>query len=82
MEKAQIIRVTIEGTDNGLLRATSPDLKGLHVVAQDDVVLRQRTTAMMSDLFELSGRPVNIFEAEEIGAIQSPWIVVPKSADA
>lgn len=80
MTKAKIITVNIEMTRAGLLRATSDDMLGLHVVADNEDHLRELAKEMLCDLFEAQGQVVSIYEAEQKEpTIPAPWVVVPSA---
>lgn len=80
MTRAKIITVKIESTENGLLRATSDDLLGLHVVASNSQRLKELTKDMLCDLFEARGERVSVYESEDISSAQMPpWVIVPEN---
>lgn len=82
MAKARIITVSIEPTEAGLLRATSNEVPGLHVVSNELEELKPLVKSMLADLYEAQGQSVSIYEAEQNeGSIPAPWVVVPRSAE-
>ena len=79
MSNVKIIDIHVESTQNGLLRATSPQIVGLHVVAGDRAKLLVRARAMLGDLFAAQGEDVSVYDAEPRDAQeQPPFVVVPK----
>lgn len=55
MRHAKIVTIQIERTKAGLLRATSSDVRGLHVAASDEDTLRRLVCEMLTDLFAVHG---------------------------
>lgn len=80
MARAKIIDVTVEKTDNGLLRATSPQMKGLHAVGKSLDSLKETVTLVLADIYAAQGLDVAVFEAESLDAdSMPPWVVVPNT---
>ena len=75
---AQIIKVQVTETSTGKLRATSPDVIGLHVVAPDMDTLRPLVSEMLTDLFAMQGHNVTAFEADPTDELVPSWVIVKR----
>ena len=81
MAQAKIITILISRTDNGLFRATSEDVRGLHAVADDDETLRSRVCNMLVDIFAAKGEDVAVYETEPRGdQTPPPWVIIPQNS--
>lgn len=82
MAQAKIVNVDIVKTNNGLLRATSEDIKGLHVVSDTIESLKDRAKSMLRDIFLAEGKDVSVYETEgESPDITPPWVVVSNRSE-
>ncbi len=82
MAHAKLVTIDIVKTQNGLLRATSEDVRGLHVVAETLDTLKERAKSMLRDLFHANGEDVSIYETERASKDASPpWVIIPRPSD-
>lgn len=78
MKKARLITVVIEKTDAGLLRATSPDFKGLHVSARSVDGLKSAVKDVLVELLQARGESACVYETESSDSnVPPPWVIVP-----
>lgn len=83
MQRAKIIGLVIETGEEGLLHATSPDMRELFVSARSVEELKRTVPAVIEAIYDAHGEAVRVLEADGArGAAQdaSPWVVVPKVA--
>lgn len=78
MTAARIIRVRIETGREGLLYATSPNLRGLLVAEPTRAELLRAIPQAIADLYEAIGERVLVTEAanEEADGLH-PWVAFP-----
>lgn len=76
MDRARIVHVEIEATPQGLLRATSPQERGLHAAGRTLDGVRSAVGAMLRDLYSARGHNVSVIEADT-GDEAVSWVVIP-----
>lgn len=76
-ERATIIRVKIEEDKVGLFYATSPDLRGLLVAAQDLETLFEMIPQDIASLYAARGMKVVVTIAKDDDPEFYPWIAIP-----
>ena len=74
--KAKIIRVKID-EDGDMLVATSPDMKGLLVVATSPEKMERAVTDAIRNLYLVCGIEVVVSKAEDGIDSLEPWIAFP-----
>lgn len=80
-ERALIIRIRVEEGREGLLYATSPDLLGLMVAAEDRDALLDEVPKVIQALLQQEGGQVLVIEAHRPADSETleppPWVAIP-----
>lgn len=81
MRHAKIVTINVGKTVSDRFVATSPDIIGLHVIADDEETLKELACEMICDLYEASGQRVSVYESDDQSHMPPPWVIVPAQSD-
>ena len=80
-KRAHIIRIRVDEGREGLLYATSPDLPGLMVAAEDRDGLFDEVPKVIEAIFQQEGEMVLVLEAHRPSGSETleppPWVAIP-----